>query len=135
MTLALVLSATVVTARRAAAVGVLLGLLVLIKPAAILLVGAVAVMWWAAGGARAGTLRLVLTLVVAVLVVTPWVIRNAAVDPEHPVPLSVQSAAAYGVFNDDSAHDRTHPWACVRCPRATGISSGCPARTASSTRL
>jgi len=111
VTLALVLSAAVVTARRAAAVGVLLGLLVLIKPAAILLVGAVAVMWWAAGGARTGTLRLVLTLVVAALVVTPWVIRNVAVDPEHPVPLSVQSAAAYGVFNDESAHDPAHPWA------------------------
>lgn len=111
VTLALVLSATRVTVRRAAAVGVLLGLLVLVKPAAILLVVAVAVMWWAAGGARGGTLRLAVTLVVAVLVVAPWVIRNAALDSGPLVPLSVQSAAAYGVFNDDSAHDSAHPWA------------------------
>jgi hypothetical protein len=33
------------------------------------------------------------------------------------VPISVQDAALYGVFNDEAAHDREHPWEWRALPR------------------
>ena len=47
---------------------------------------------------------------IAVLFVVPWSIRNASVDSDHFVPISVQDAAGYGVFNDDAARDEEYPW-------------------------
>jgi 4-amino-4-deoxy-L-arabinose transferase-like glycosyltransferase len=130
LALVLVLTARAVSLRRAAGTGVLLGVLLLIKPSSVLLVAPIAVVWWGTGGARAGTVRLAVTLAAAALVVAPWSIRNYDLDSEHYVPLSVQSAAWYGVFNDDAANDETYPWAwrpfpssareIVRVPRSDG---------------
>jgi hypothetical protein len=106
-----VLGATAITNRRAAAVGVVLGILLLLKPSSVLLAAPIAVMWWARGQARTGTLRLAVTLGVAALVIAPWAIRNYNLDSDNFVPLSVQSAASYGVFNDDAANDSEQPWA------------------------
>jgi hypothetical protein len=103
--------------RRAALTGVALGALVLVKPSGIALAAPVAVMWLMTSGLRTGALRLAATLAVAGLVVAPWVVRNYTLDSEHFVPLSVQGAANYGVFNDDSANDRENPWAWRPVPR------------------
>jgi hypothetical protein len=105
-----VLTATILTWGRVVTVGALLGLLILVRPSSIMLIAPLAVCWWALGGAKQGTLRLVGTLAVAALVVAPWSIRNATLDGPW-VPISVQSAAGYGVFNDDSANDQDLPWA------------------------
>lgn len=111
LALLLVLTATTVTLRRAAVVGVVFGLLVLVKPSSLVLVAPIAVMWWGASGALRGTGRLAITGAVALLVVVPWSIRNYTVDSEHFVPLSTQGAAPFGTFNDDAANDEEHPWA------------------------
>jgi hypothetical protein len=105
--LAVVLGAQAVSLRRALLVGVGFGLLLLIRPSSLFLIPPVAVMWWG----RSGLLRIALTLVVAVLVVAPWSLRNHHVDPDHFVPISAQSAALYGVFNEDAANDERSPWA------------------------
>lgn len=96
--------------RRVAIVGVMLGVLLLIKPAAILWVAGIAIAWWALRGLRVGTAWVVATVAIAVLVVAPYSIRNATLDGPW-VPLSLQTAAGYGTFNDDAALDGTHPWA------------------------
>jgi hypothetical protein len=98
------------TWRRVATVGVMLGLLLLIKPAAILWVTGIAVVWWSLRGARGGTGWIAATVGIAILVVAPYSIRNATLDGPW-VPLSLQTAAGYGTFNDDAALDGTHPWA------------------------
>ena len=109
--LAAVLAAREVTVRRALVVGAGLGVALLIRPSSLLLIPAIAVMWWGRPGLGGGVGRIALTLLAAVLVVTPWALRNHDLDPEHFVPISAQSAAAYGVFNDDSANDERNPWA------------------------
>lgn len=114
LTLALliaVLTAERVSAARAAAVGGALGLLLLIKPSNVVLVAPIGVAWFALAGRRTGIARLALTFVATVIVLTPWAIRNHRLDGEHFVPISVQSVAAYGVFNSDAANDRALPWA------------------------
>lgn len=111
LVLLLVLGARSVSWRRAVGIGALVGALLLIKPSSLLLLAPIAVIWWALAGLRGGTLRLALTVLAMVLVVTPWSIRNHNVDPDQFVPISVQSAAGYGVFNDDAANDERFPWA------------------------
>jgi hypothetical protein len=108
--LLVVLTTAVLSWRRALTVGVLLGVLLLVRSSSVLLVAGIALLWWWRGGARDGTLKLAATLAVAALVVAPWSIRNATLDGPW-VPVSVQSAAGYGVFNDDAAHDAAHRWA------------------------
>jgi 4-amino-4-deoxy-L-arabinose transferase-like glycosyltransferase len=105
--LAVVLGSREVSLRRALLVGAGFGLLLLVRPSSLFLIPPVVVMWWG----RAGIAPMALALVAAVVVVTPWALRNHHVDPEHFVPISTQSAALYGVFNDDSAHDEANPWA------------------------
>lgn len=111
LVLVLVLGVASVSLGRAAAVGAVLGALMLIRPSSALLLAGVAVSWWAAAGRGRGTAMLGVTIAVAALVVAPWSIRNAGLHDAHWVPISVQSAAGYGVFNDESAHDRRLPYA------------------------
>ena len=111
LVLVLVLGVASVSLGRAAAVGAVLGALMLIRPSSALLLAGVAVSWWAAAGRGRGTAMLGVTIAVAALVVAPWSIRNAGLRDAHWVPISVQSAAGYGVFNDESAHDRRLPYA------------------------
>ena len=97
-------------AGRAALAGALVGAGVLVRPTAAFVLAAVAVAWWSACGARRGTALLAVSAGTAALVVAPWTVRNAIVEPDHFVPLSVQAAAAYGTFNDDAAHDGNAPY-------------------------
>jgi len=111
LVLLLILTAAAVTAKRALGVGLVIGALILIRPSSMLLFAGVAVAWWAHAGWRRGSLLLAISVGTAALVVAPWSIRNAMLDDPYWVPISVQSAAAYGVFNDQSAHDPTYPYA------------------------
>jgi hypothetical protein len=108
--LLVVFSTKELTWRRVTIVGVMLGLLLLIKPAALLWVTGIAVVWWSVRGLRAGTGWIAATVAIAILVVAPYSIRNATLDGPW-VPLSLQTASGYGTFNDDAALDGTHPWA------------------------
>ena len=99
-----------VTVARAATAGGVIGLGVLVRPTALFLLAGAAVCWWAAAGARRGTALLGVTVAVAVLVVAPWTIRNAVVEPDHFVPLSVQAGGGYGTFNPDAAADPVSPY-------------------------
>jgi 4-amino-4-deoxy-L-arabinose transferase-like glycosyltransferase len=97
------------TWRRALLVGVVLGLMLLVRPSALYLVPAVAVAWVVAGGWRRGALLTLVSVACMCLVVFPWTLRNHHVSGAW-VPISSQDQAPYGVFNDDAAHDRKLPW-------------------------
>lgn len=99
-----------------ALVGGLVGVGVLVRPSSVLLLAGVAVVAWARHGPRGGTARLLAVVAIAVAVVAPWSVRNALL-PGPWVPVSVQSGAAYGVFNDDAAQDDEHRWAWRPLPR------------------
>jgi hypothetical protein len=125
-----VAAGTRVLSRRAAGLlGLLLGVGMLVRPSSISLVPVLALACWGALGRVRGTATLAAVLALGVLVVAPWSVRNATL-PGPWVPLSVQSAAGYGVFNDDAAHDAQHRWAwrpvpsrdldLIRSPRTDG---------------
>lgn len=97
------------TLARAAAVGGLMGVSLLLRPSALLLFAPILVAWTVATSWRRGPLLAGLTLVVALLVVAPWTARNAVLTGEF-VPISFQDAAPYGTFNDTAASDPVWPW-------------------------
>jgi hypothetical protein len=104
----LILALTARPTRRVVLVaGALLGVLLLVRPTGFLVVPAFAIAW---SSPRRGLLSAAAVVGIAVLFVVPWSIRNASVDSDHFVPISVQDAAGYGVFNDDAARDDEHPW-------------------------
>ena len=96
--------------RIAVGVGALLAALVLTRPSSLHLVAAVAVAWLLAAGWRRGLGATAVAVGVMVLLIVPWTLRNHDVSGAF-VPISVQDAAPYGVFNDDSASDPVYPWA------------------------
>jgi 4-amino-4-deoxy-L-arabinose transferase-like glycosyltransferase len=98
------------TVKLAVAVGVVLGVGLLLRPTSFFLVAFVGAAWWVAAGARRGLGLTVLAGVVALLVIAPWSARNHRV-LGGSVPISIQDAAAYGTFNDQAAHDKKYPWA------------------------
>lgn len=95
---------------RAVAVGALFGLILLVRPSGLYLVPAIAVAFALAVGLRRGLVLTGVALLVAVLVVSPWLIRNHSLTGSWTY-LSTQSAAPYGTFNDDSANDPDYPYA------------------------
>lgn len=97
------------TARRPALLGAVIGACLLVRPSSLFLLAGAAAAFWAAGGLRTGTGQLAVCVGVAALVVAPWSIRNATL-PGPWVPISVQSAALYGTFNDDAANDPDLPY-------------------------
>lgn len=97
------------TSRRPALLGAVIGAALLVRPSSVFLLVGAAVAFVAAGGFRVGARQTAITVGVAVLVVAPWSIRNATLDGPW-VPISVQSAALYGTFNDDAASDGALPW-------------------------
>jgi hypothetical protein len=96
--------------RHVVAAGALAGVLILVKPSALTILAAVAAAILVAWGVRQGLARTAIALGVCVLVIAPWTIRNYA-EFDSFLPLSVQDAGIYGVFNDEAAHDDDHPWA------------------------
>lgn len=98
------------TPKRAAAVGALLGINMLVRPSSVLFLAGIALAWWIASGWKRGTAMTAVTVGVAVLVIAPWTYRNYEIQGGF-VPISAQDAAGFGVFNDDAANDEDKPWA------------------------
>lgn len=98
------------TLGRAAGAGALLGLSMLVRPTAVMFGAMILVSWITAVGLRAGAKFTVVSALCAVLVITPWTLRNHHVFGGW-VPISVQDAAAYGTFSDEAAADPEYPWA------------------------
>ena len=95
--------------RAVVAAGALAGVLILIKPSALTILAAVVAAVLVGWGLRQGLSRAAVAVGVCVLVIAPWTIRNYA-EFDSFLPLSVQDAGIYGVFNDEAAHDDDHPW-------------------------
>jgi 4-amino-4-deoxy-L-arabinose transferase-like glycosyltransferase len=106
------------TPRRAALTGVALGIAMLTRPSFGTLGAAILIAWIAATGWRRGIALSAVAALVAALVIAPWTVRNHRVDGGF-VPISIQDAALYGVFNDDAAHDQVHPWAWRAVPHGS----------------
>jgi 4-amino-4-deoxy-L-arabinose transferase-like glycosyltransferase len=98
------------TPRRAALTGVVLAIAMLTRPSFGMLGVAILVAWIAIAGWRRGVGLTLIAGLVAALVIAPWTIRNHHVDGGF-VPISIQDAALYGVFNDEAANDHQYPWA------------------------
>ncbi len=98
------------TIRRAALAGALVGLNLLARPSSILLIAGVAVAWLASAGWRRGAGLAAVGVLVAVLVVAPWTVRNAVVLHGF-LPISIQDAAGFGTFNSQAASDPVFPYA------------------------
>lgn len=95
---------------RAGGLGLLLGVMVLIRPSALYLVPVAVVAFLVLAPWRRALILSALTIALAAVVVLPWTVRNHSVSGAW-VPVSVQDAALYGVFNDDAANDPIYPWA------------------------
>ena len=98
------------TPRRAVLIGVTCGVLVLTRPSSVYLLPAIAAAFVIGAGIRRGATLTGAAVLVAVLTVAPWSIRNHSVSGAW-VPLSIQQVAPYGTFNDQAAHDPRNPWA------------------------
>lgn len=98
------------SAGRAAGVGALVGVALLIRPTSGFLFLGIAAAWIMASGWRRGVAMTALGVLCAALVIAPWTARNYAVSGAF-VPLSVQDAAVYGTFNAESAGDPINPYA------------------------
>jgi 4-amino-4-deoxy-L-arabinose transferase-like glycosyltransferase len=96
--------------RRAAAFGVVLAALLLVRPSSGFLLAGAAGAWIIAAGWWRGAALTLLAVAVAVFLIAPWSIRNHHVLGAF-VPISMQDAAAYGTFNDTSANDPKFPFA------------------------
>jgi 4-amino-4-deoxy-L-arabinose transferase-like glycosyltransferase len=98
------------TLRLAVALGVATGLMLLLRPTSLFLLAAAIVGWLVVAGWRPALKHSAIAILVAVLVISPWTIRNVIVTGGF-VPLSLQDAAGYGTFNDEAANDPDYPWA------------------------
>lgn len=98
------------TGRRAAGLGLLTGVALLLRPTTEFLYLGFLVAWSLRQGWRQGVGLTVVSVACAVLIVAPWTIRNEIVMHGF-IPISMQDAAPYGTFNPQSAANRTWPWA------------------------
>ena len=116
------------TTRRAAVVGVAIGIATLVRPNGFILLAVAATAWIVASGWRRGLGMAAIAAGLTVLVVAPWTIRNTLTDCVGFVPLSVQDGAIYGTFNAEAAADPEVPVRLARRTSATRprCSSGPP---------
>lgn len=96
--------------RLAIAVGVVLGVSLLVRPTSVFFVPVILAAAWVAAGWRPALRHTSLVLGVAVLCIAPWTIRNYALTDAF-IPLSLQDMAVAGTFNDDAANDPDYPYA------------------------
>jgi 4-amino-4-deoxy-L-arabinose transferase-like glycosyltransferase len=99
------------TPRRAAGFGAVLGIALLVRPSSVFLIAAALAAWSVGIGWRGGIRLTAIGVLLAALVLSPWAIRNAAV--EHGfVPLSLEEpTVAIGTYNDVAARDPVFPYA------------------------
>jgi 4-amino-4-deoxy-L-arabinose transferase-like glycosyltransferase len=105
------------TPKRALILGLVLGLLILTRPALGYLIVGAAVAWTVTAGWRRGLTATTGALVVAVLVVMPWMVRNDIEYHEFPLVSLSDASVAAGTFNDDSANYPRAPYAWRAVPR------------------
>lgn len=98
------------TVKRAAAVGLVCGVTMLMRPQTFLLLPAVAMAWILGSDLRYGSVMSALTVGCAVLMIIPLTIRNALVLHAF-IPIDEEDSAIEGTFNSVSAHDRYAPYA------------------------
>lgn len=98
------------SSRRAAAVGVVMGVGLLVRPTQFFLFALIAVAWTLASGPRRGLILTAVSVACAALTVAPWTVRNYVVADDF-IPISMQDSAAYGTFNDQARDDPRFPWA------------------------
>jgi 4-amino-4-deoxy-L-arabinose transferase-like glycosyltransferase len=96
--------------RRAALLGVLIGVATLVRPNTPFIGLAALVCWAIAVGWRRGLLLTATAAVAAACVIAPWSVRNAVVLHGF-VPVSLQDEALYGTFNAQAANDPLYPYA------------------------
>jgi 4-amino-4-deoxy-L-arabinose transferase-like glycosyltransferase len=96
--------------RRAAVVGVVMGVGLLVRPTQFFLFALIVVAWTLASGPRRGVALTALAVVCTALTVAPWTVRNYIV-ADDLIPISMQDSAAYGTFNDEARDDPRFPWA------------------------
>jgi 4-amino-4-deoxy-L-arabinose transferase-like glycosyltransferase len=96
--------------RLAVGLGAVSGVGILIRPTSFFLFAGVLAAWVIAAGWRRGVAMTALSIAVAALVMVPWTIRNYVV-LDGFVPISIQDAFIYGVFNEESANDPVSPYA------------------------
>jgi len=97
------------TPQRAAVLGGLMGLALLIRPTSLFLFAGILAAFVLATGWRRGGALTAVSIGIAALVILPWTIRNYVVTDEF-IPLSVQDAALHGTFNETSANDPEDPY-------------------------
>lgn len=102
--------------RLAAGTGLLLAALALTRPSTVYLVPAVVAAWALTDRSRRGLAMAGVAIATMVVVIVPWTVRNQDVTGAF-IPISMQDAAPYGVFNDDAANDPVYPWAWRPVPR------------------
>lgn len=98
------------TERLALGAGGACAVLLLTRPSSAWVPVGVAAAFLVATGWRRGARLTALAALAGVLALAPWTIRNYVVTDEL-VPISIQYAALYGVFNDAAANDPFFPWA------------------------
>jgi 4-amino-4-deoxy-L-arabinose transferase-like glycosyltransferase len=91
-------------------VGALAGLAILTRPTSVYLFAGALAAWVIATGWRRGVALTAIAAALAALVILPWTVRNYIV-ADGVVPISIQDAAAYGTFNEESANDPKYPYA------------------------
>jgi 4-amino-4-deoxy-L-arabinose transferase-like glycosyltransferase len=104
------------TLKRAALLGLLAGVTLMIRSNSFVFVIGVLAGWLVAIGPRRALPLAAVTAGIAALCLVPWTIRNYDLS-DKIVPLSVQDGAISGVFNDDAAHDEQYPWAWRPVPK------------------
>lgn len=92
------------TAGRAAAVGAVIGLGLLVRPTSAFLFAGVLASFLLAAGWWRGLKLTAGAVVVAALFVAPWTLRNY-LEFDGFVPISVQDGAVYGTFNAEAARE------------------------------
>lgn len=97
------------TPRTAVAVGAAMGLGMLVRPTQFFIFALILMAWWLAATPRRALALTALSVGIAALVIAPWTIRNHSVSGGF-IPISLQDAAAYGTFNDESKNDPRFPW-------------------------
>ncbi len=94
----------------AIATGIAMGILLMVRPTSVFIFAGIFVAWAVAVDVRRAARFAALTVVAAVLVITPWAIRNSIVAHGF-VPLSMQDMAIYGTFSRTAANDPDFPYA------------------------
>jgi hypothetical protein len=82
----------------------------LVRPTSVFLFAGVLVAWLLVTDWRSALRMFGIAVATGLVVVIPWTVRNAVVDHGF-IPISMQSVAAYGTFNSQSANDPVYPYA------------------------